>query len=154
MQTKLRHVFAVAILLTAGSTSFADTKSHRKAAEDLLNVLGVENQLQSAIDQTLDMQIKANPQIAPFKGAMKKFFLKYMSWSSLKDDIVTRSTSTRCYEQELNEIKAFYLTPTGKKMSQKMPELMGKGMQLGVKRVQEHQDELRQMIQEEAAKEK
>jgi uncharacterized protein len=153
MQAKLSYFFAVAILLTAGSTSFADTKSHRKAAEDMLDVIGVETQLQSAIDQTLDMQIKANPQIAPFKGAMKKFFLKYMSWSSLKDDIVSIYVETFT-EQELNEIKAFYLTPAGKKLASKMPELMGKGMELGVKRVQEHQDELRQMIQEEAAKEK
>jgi uncharacterized protein len=153
MQTKLRHVFVVAILLTAGSTSFADTKSHRKAAEDLLTVMGVETQLLSAIDQTLDLQIKANPQLEPFKGVMKKFFLKYMSWNGLKEDIVVIYADTFS-EQELNEIKAFYLTPTGKKMAAKMPELMGKGMQLGVKRVQDHQDELRQMLQEEAAKQK
>ena len=154
MLTKSRYFFfAVAILLIAGSTPLADTKSHRKAAEDLLTVMGVETQLQSAIDQTLDMQIKANPQIEPFKDVMKKFFLKYMSWSSLKEDIVTIYVDTFT-EKELGEIKAFYLTPTGKKMAQKMPELMGKGMQLGVKRVQDHQDELRQMIQEEAAKPK
>jgi len=139
---------AVAVLIFT-PTSGADEKSHRQAAEDLLNYVNTEKQLQTAIDQTVDMQVKANPQIAPKAGVMKKFFVKYMSWDSLKDDIVKIYTDAFT-EDELKQVTAFYKTPVGKKMIEKMPELMGKGMQLGLRRVQENQGELIRMLQEDS----
>ncbi len=145
--------FAAAILFTTCSTAFADQESHRKAADNLLEVMGVENQLQTAIDQSLDLQAKSNPQIAPFKDTMKRFLTKHMSYSSLKEDFITIYVDAFT-EEELDEITAFYRTPTGRKMARKMPELTVKGMQLGAKRVQDNQAELRQMIQDEASKPK
>ena len=153
MKTTIRLALAVAILSGVASTSSADTKSHRKAAEELLQVMGVETQLDKSIDQALEIQIKSNPQISPFKDVMKKFFSKHMSYAGLKEDFITIYTDTFT-EKELKDIKAFYLTPTGKKMAEKMPELTSKGMLLGAKRVEENQAELREMIQEEASRPK
>ena len=153
MKTKIRLLFAVAIASAVASAAFADTKSHRKAAEDLLTVMGVEAQVDKSIDQALDVQIKMNPQIGPFKDVMKKFFTKHMSYASLKEDFVTIYVDAFT-EKELKDITAFYKTPVGKKMAEKMPEVSAKGMQLGAKRVQDNQAELRQMIQEEASKPK
>ncbi len=152
MKKASRILVASAILIASWSTtSFADKKSHRKAAEDLLQVVGVEKQLQTAIDQMLDVQVKANPAIAPYKETMRSFLMKHMSWSGLKEDLITIYVDAFT-EKELKEIKSFYLTPTGKKMARMMPELMSKGMQLGVKRVQDNQSELRQMIQDAGSK--
>ncbi len=153
MTTKLPRFLAAAILFTACSTASADQESHRKAAENLLKVMGVEGQLQTTIDQMLELQVKSNPQIAPFKDAMKRFFTKHMSYSGLKEDFITIYVDTFT-EEELDQITAFYQTPTGRKMAEKMPELSSKGMQLGAKRVQDNQAELRQMIQDEATKPK
>jgi hypothetical protein len=153
MRTKARLLIAASMICLAGSATvaFADEKSHRKAAEDLLMVMGVDTQMQASIDQTLDLQAKANPQLTRFRPAMKKFFAKYMSWDVLKDDFIKIYTDA-FEEDELKEIKAFYETPIGKKMVKKMPELMSKGMQLGASRVQQNMPELQQMIQEEAQK--
>ncbi len=153
MRTKLSHLLAAAIIFAACSTASADQQSHRKAADNLLKVMGVENQLQTSIDQMLELQVKSNPQIAPFKDAMKKFFAKHMSYSGLKEDFITIYVDAFT-EEELDDITAFYRTPTGRKMAEKMPELSSKGMQLGAKRVQDNQAELRQMIQDEATKPK
>ncbi len=121
MKTNMRLLIAwAAILITAGSAALAaDQKSHRKAAEDLLKIMDIENQLESSIDQTLDIQIKANPQIAPLKETMKKFLSKHMSWEGLKDDLITIYADAFT-EPELNQIRAFYQTPAGKKMVEKM----------------------------------
>ncbi len=153
MKTKLRLLFAIAIASAIASVAIADTKSHRKAAEDLLTTMGVENQMARSIDQSLEAQIKMTPVMAQFKEPMKKFFSKYMSYASLKDDLITTYVDAFT-EKELKEITAFYKTPVGKKMVEKMPELMSKGMEIGMKRVQDNQAELQKMIQEEVAKPK
>jgi hypothetical protein len=153
VKTKIRLLFAVAIASAVASNALADTKSHRKAAEDLLSTMGVEAQIEKSIDQTLELQIKQNAQIAPFKEVMKKFLSKHMSYPSLKEDFITIYVEAFT-EQELKDIQAFYKTPLGKKVAEKMPEVSGKGMQLGAKRVSDNQAELLQMIQAEIAKPK
>ncbi len=153
MKTWFSLGVAVVTLLATASSGTADETSHRKAAEELLKVMKVDQQLEASIDQSLDVQIKANPALEPFKAVMKKFLSKHMGWESLKDEIISIYADA-FEEDELKKIREFYETPTGKKMIEKTPTLLAKGMQLGLKRVQEHQDELRQMIQNEASKQK
>ena len=154
MRLKAQPFLVVAAIgFISCSAALADEKSHRKAAEDLLKIMGIEDQLTRSIDQSIDIQIKANPQIEPFREVMKKFFTKHLSWAGLKEDLIGIYTDAFT-EEELKQIKAFYETPAGKRMAEKMPELTSKGMQLGVARVQANQAELQQMIQEEAKKPK
>jgi hypothetical protein len=81
---------------------------------------------------------------------MKKFLAKYMSYDSLKKDIVDLY-STSFSVQELKDISTFYSTDTGKKTLEKLPELARMSNQLGNNRVQENINELHQML-EKAAK--
>jgi uncharacterized protein len=130
----------------------ADEKSHRAAAEEMLQAANTEQTMQAAIDQVLDVQIKANPELAPVKGVMKKFFAKHLSYAALKDDLI-KIHMEQFTETELKEIAAFYRTPAGKKAVEKLPILMQKGSELGMRRVQENAAELKQMI-EDAQKKK
>ncbi|MFO0891794.1 MAG: DUF2059 domain-containing protein [Isosphaeraceae bacterium] len=150
MNSRLRLVLVLAITAVGlvPSSSRADEKSHRKAAEDLLLAANIESQLRSSIDQSIALQIKVNPQLAPMKDTFLRFFAKYMSWEALKEDVIAMYAEAFT-EAELREITAFYRTPTGRKMIEKMPVLMAKGMQLGVSRVQANQAELRRMVEEE-----
>jgi len=150
MRFKTSLLMAVATVVLLASPGFADDKSHRKAAEDLLNLMNVEKQMQSAIDQSLDIQMKANPQVEPFRDVLKSFFSKHMTWDAVKDDMITIYTDA-FEEAELQELITFYKTPLGKKMIEKMPELAAKGMQVGAKRVQDNQQELIQMLQDAAS---
>jgi uncharacterized protein len=153
VKTKIRLLFAVAIAAAIASTAFADTKSHRKAAEEVLETLGVQAQVDKSIDQSLEAQAKAEPAMVPFKDVVKKFMTKHMSYASLKEDFITAYVDAFT-EEELKEIAAFYKTPIGKKMAGKMPEVSYKLSQLGSKRLQENQEELMKMIQAEAGKPK
>ena len=129
----------------------ADNASHRAAAEALLTLMDMDNLLNQSIDQMLDMQVKQNPAIGAYKPQMKTFLSKYMSWASMKDDMI-KIYMDEFTEQELKELLAFYQTPLGKKTVQKMPKLMAKGAELGQQRVQQHLPELQQAIQSEATK--
>jgi len=104
-----------------------------------------EKTMQSAIDLTLDMQIKGNPALASYKDVMKKFFTKHMSYASLKNDLID-IYAKEFTEPELKELVVFYRTPIGKKLVQKTPTLTKKAMELGQRRVQDNLEELKAMI--------
>jgi len=141
----LLSLFIAAITCTLPVSSRADEASHRKAAESLLGLMDMEKLLGDSIDQMLQIQVQQNPTLAQYQPQMKAFLAKYMSWASLKDEMIT-IYATEFSEAELKEVTAFYQTPVGKKMVQKMPALMAKGAQLGQKRVQDHLPELQAAI--------
>ncbi len=111
--------------------------------------MGMKEALEHSIEQTLDIQLQQNPTLVPFKEVMMKFFRKYMSYETLKPDMV-KIYADAFTANELKELNAFYSTPTGRKTIQKMPELMAKGSQIGAKRVQDNIQELQKMIKDEA----
>ena len=93
----------------------------------------------------LNVQIKQRPEAAAIEPEMRAFFSKYMSWNSLKSDMVD-IYSRNFTEPELRDITKFYQTPTGRKMSSTLPQLMQSSMEIGQKRVQEHLPELQEAI--------
>lgn len=142
-----RLIFSITLLVCC-TQSFADDTS-KKEAEILLNTLGLDKALEQATAQMLDVQLKQNPTLVPYKQVMLRFFNKYMSYDSLKPEMV-EIYSEAFTASELKEIVAFYKTPTGKKSIQKMPELMAKGGELGAQRVQDNIQELQEMIRIES----
>ena len=130
-----------AIALFQSATTRADEASHRKAADSLFVLMGMETLISQSVDQMLAIQMQQNPALAPYQAQMKAFLSKYMSWASLKDDMA-KIYMAEFSESELNELNKFYQTPLGKKTVQKMPALMAKGAEIGQKRVQEHLPEL------------
>jgi hypothetical protein len=120
----------------------------RTQAAALLDELDMQATLDQTIVVTLDAQIKAQPQLAPYRQTMLDFFRKYMSYESLKPDMI-KIYEEAFTEQELSELRAFYSTPVGRKSLAVVPSLMGKGAEMGQKRVEEHLPELAKMIQEQ-----
>lgn len=150
---KFFFTLLLALALLQPISARADEASHRKAAEALLGMMGMETLLGQSVDQMLAIQVQQNPALAPFQGQMKTFLGKYMSWASLKDDMTTVYMG-EFSEAELNDLIKFYQTPLGKKTVQRMPALMAKGAEMGQKRVQEHLPELQAAIQAEAGAKK
>jgi hypothetical protein len=145
-------VAALALLLTVAAPVFAETKDHRAAAEELLELLNTGKLMQDNLDAILAAQLKATPQLEPVQEELKTFLTRYISYPALKEGLVAIYTS-EFTEAELREMTAFYRTPTGRKMVAKLPRLMQKSSELGLKRVQDNQGELKQRI-EEALKKK
>ena len=139
-----------AVTLLNSASLRADEASHRQATETLLGTMQMESLLNQSVDQMLQMQVQQNPAIAPYQQEMKAFFGKYMSWATLKDDMV-KIYMAEFNEPEVKELTAFYQTPLGKKTIQRMPALMAKGAEMGQRRVQEHLPELQATIAAKAA---
>ncbi len=143
---KLLLPILIALSLLQPNALRADEASHKKAAESLLALMGLEKLLSQSVDQMLAMQVQQNPSLAPYQAQMKTFLNKYMSWPSLKEDLA-KVYMAEFTESELNDLIKFYQTPLGKKTVEKMPSLMSKGAEMGQKRMQEHLPELQAAIQ-------
>jgi len=144
------YLIIMAVVLTH-AVAVGDEKSHRKAAETLLIVTNVDKSLPKIVEQVLASQLQQNPQLAPYREIMQRFLNKYMNWESLKEDVMTAYTQ-EFTEPELKQLTAFYKTPLGQKAVEKMPKLLFIGGQIGMRRVQANEAELRQMIEEERKK--
>jgi len=122
-----------------------DEHSHRKAAENLLLVMEVDKSLPKIAVQVVENQMQHNPQLAAQREVLQRFLTKYVNWESVKEDTI--SAYTREFtEPELKQLTEFYATPVGKKASEKMPKLVSIAGQIGLKKAQAHQAELRQML--------
>ena len=148
-----RMLVALLLLNVIPVVCYAEEKSasHQKAAEQMLTLMDMPTVLKQSVDQMVKIQVQQNPTIAPYEAVMKEFLAKYMSWDSLKADMV-KIYMDEFTEAELGELNKFYQTPVGKKTIQRMPTLMTKGATLGSQRVQEHMPELQAAIAAEAAK--
>jgi len=139
----------VLALLLISNQAFSDTASEVEA-ENLLNTMQMESLLQNSIAQTLEMQLRQNPSLAPFRDVMLEFLNKHMSYENLKPDFI-RIYSEAFTASELRDITAFYQTPTGAKTLRLMPTLMAQGGQIGAQKVNQNMPELQRMIKEKAA---
>ncbi|MBU0550863.1 DUF2059 domain-containing protein [Myxococcota bacterium] len=147
---KLATLLCASALLFSFNALAAPDAARLKAAEELLLVMDLEKTFSESIKQQVDLQVRQNPMIAPFREVMLEFFEKYMSWESLKGDMANIYAEAFTVE-EIKDLVKFYNTPTGKKASLKLPELASKGAELGMTRVQKHMPELQSMIQKKMA---
>ena len=131
--------------------ALGDEHSHRTAAENLLIVMEVDKSLPPLAEQVLENQLQQNPQLAPHREILQKFFNRYLNWASVREDTITAYTH-EFTEPELKQLTEFYATPVGKKASEKMPQLAFLAGQLGLKKAQTNQAELRQMLEDQKNK--
>ena len=145
---KFSKLLILGLILLLPTLAMADSASEKEAAK-LLDSMGMEQLLEKSMDQMLNVQLQQNPGLEPFKEIISTFLDKYMSYKSLKSDLL-QMYAEEFSASELKEINAFYATEVGKKTIQKMPVLMAKGGRLGSSRIQEHIDELQSAIAAES----
>ncbi len=130
---------------------YAGNNTGIATAQKLFKTMNLSATYQETIQKGVDFQIRTNPQLAPFKNVMLKFFQKYMGWNSIKDELA-KIYSQHFTVKEMNKLIQFYQTPVGQKSIKLMPYLYEQGSIIGQKKVQEHIMELQKMIAEEAKK--
>ena len=114
-------------------------------------VMEVDKSLPKIVDQVVATQLQQNPQLASQREVLQRFLTQYVNWESVKEDTITAYTQ-EFTEPELKKLMEFYKTPVGKKASEKMPQLAFLAGQLGLKKAQAHQAELRQMLEDQKNK--
>ncbi|MFI5157463.1 MAG: DUF2059 domain-containing protein [Sphingobacteriales bacterium] len=155
MKIKLFAILFIGFLCLFFSDSRAQTStvtytpSHLHAAERMIDASDVLSNLQKTFAIVIQNQAQRLPEDKrqAFTVVMNKFFTKYITPEEVKKDFATIYASEYT-EDELNSIADFLLTPPGKAMTNKQPELINKGMQWGQNIVLAHKDELETMMKD------
>ena len=101
--------------------------------------------IDATLQATLDGIVKNNQPLQQYRNEMLEFLHKYLSYEALKDELLGLYADAYT-QRELEDLLAFYTTPTGQKSIALMPELARKGVELGQRRVQAHLPELLETI--------
>jgi uncharacterized protein len=144
---------ALLILITSLTLVYgAADNGAAKSAEKLFNVMNMDSTFDKMMQQMADQRPEMS---AAEKDAVIKFFNKYMSYEILKPDLITMYAEVFS-EEELNDMIAFYKTPTGQKTISALPVLSQKSGQLAMERIMPHMDEMVKIISDakEANKDK
>jgi hypothetical protein len=135
----------VTILLTTFGPggSLADADSHRQAVEQLFELTRLQQKIDTSVTNVLALQLQQNPALGEHEALLRSFLEEQIGWSSMKNELVSMYMAAFT-EPELAEINAFYSTPAGQKLIQRLPELIQQRDQLAMQRMQENIDELQQ----------
>jgi hypothetical protein len=136
---------AAALVLAAGAARAQPSAGQRAAATELLMAMHVPEVLNASVQQMLDAQIRAAPELQGVQDVMRDFARRFVSWEALREQYVDIYASSFT-EDELREMTDFYRTDTGQKLARATPGLMAQGAELGQRAVQAHRAELEQMI--------
>ncbi|HEU0080071.1 MAG TPA: DUF2059 domain-containing protein [Longimicrobiaceae bacterium] len=123
----------------------APSASHVQAAERLLEVSDAENALRKGMQRTMEMQAEQNPLLASMRDIMEEFYATHLGWDRMKPEMVRLYTGTFT-EPELRELTAFYQTEIGRKMVERLPEIMARSAEMSQRILQEHMPELTQKV--------
>lgn len=131
-------IVIVGVLVLAGTTTFADEASQRKAALKLLEVTNSQkilDQMMASMEQMMTSQFKAMnlpPEGREAAEEARKESLAMLrdilSWEQMRD-LYVDIYSEVFTEGELNQLVEFYQSPLGARLLEKMPEVMQKSMQ-------------------------
>jgi len=129
-----------------------EDKGTLEAAKKLLAEMGLKRVYENAVENSTKRLLKANPAFAKIKDKIKAFYEKNIGWDVMKEDLA-KLYAKYFTKKELEDITAFYKTPTGKKVLSKMGQLTYEGQMLTRKRLEPHLNELKKMLDEAIAKE-
>jgi hypothetical protein len=145
----LKKITLLLICLVCGSALFAQKNAQSTKAEKLLSLVSSPESQSQLIESTLEQQINANPQIAPFRDIMSTFLNKYLGYEAIKEDII-KLYMANFTEKELDELIKFYDSPIGRKSADLMPRLFQEGANIGQQKVTDNLGELQAEIEKAA----
>jgi hypothetical protein len=148
MKRTLQSITGLALCLAVllpSQTAGAGDESAREQVETLFRLTQMEEKVQASVDSVVQMELRRNPHLQGQRETLESFLQKYIGWQALKEDIAGMYLRTFS-AQELKEMNAFYITPTGQKVINVVPQLVQQRNELAMQRLQGHIDELKQLI--------
>jgi hypothetical protein len=116
-----------------------------EAAKKLLEEMGLKKIYENAVKTSTKRLVDANPAFKKIEDKIKAFYEKNIGWNGIKEDLA-KLYAKYFTKKELEDITAFYKTPTGKKVLSKMGRLTYEGQMLTRKRLEPHLGELKKML--------
>lgn len=147
----MRDSFIAILFLFWSDLSHAETEdSHRSAAAKYLRLAAVDKVMVSMAPMMTEAMLKGNPLLEPYSGVLRDWAVKTMTWENFEERLVNAYVEAFS-EKELQEMIAFYQTPTGQKAIRLQPEMMQRGGEIGNEVAMEHQNELKKMVEKRKA---
>jgi uncharacterized protein len=140
-------IFSVVVIALASGTAAAQEQpsaSHVQAAEELLAVQKVEEQMTRQFSQMTN-QLGAMGGDSRMAKVMEDFFTEFMPWSKLQPEYV-RIYTTQFSEAELRELIAFFQTPAGQRFVEATPAVTADMMETTQRLMAPHMGELQQRM--------
>ncbi len=116
-----------------------------QAVYQLFDVMNLKQEREDTVKNMLDIQIRSMPMLGQFRQEMLDFMNKYISYDAMKKDLADIYLKYFTVN-DLKGLVAFYQTPIGKKYLSVSTQLNNDIMNLGARIMQEHREELQQMI--------
>ncbi len=152
-------VIALTLIGTLGVSAQPD--AYRASVEKLLLLTGQHEivdqmfqqvqQIQAQQLQAMDIPPEKMKQAEKYIAKIMDVVREEMSWERMKEDFISLYMSVYT-EQEIRELIAFYESPIGRKVTEKMPVLMQQSIQISQKYVYRMMPRI-QAISEEMARE-
>ena len=138
----------LALTLTAFFTygMAGDTDSHRQAVERLFELTRMQEKIETSVNNVVAMQLNQDPAMREHEALLRDYMERQIGWPGLKGPL-TEMYMQAFTEVELDEINAFYSSPTGSKLIRLLPELIKQRDRLAMQRMQENIGELKQAIE-------
>lgn len=154
---KILSLTLISCVFVYASSCLASVESHRAAVEAMLHLTEIDklidpmmNQVQAMIQQQVDqmnLADDAKPVVKKYNDKIIALMKKELAWDKMKTDLIDIYINVYT-EEEINAIVAFYKTPVGRKMLEKMPELLQQTMAVTQSQVQRIIPDLQAISQE------
>jgi len=148
---RIPGILLLVVTVTWPLCSSAEADSHRQAVVKLLELTHMQQKIEISVNNVLTLQLRQSPELREHEDLLTEFLEKNIGWTGMKDSLITMYMAAFT-EKELNEINAFYSTPSGQKLIQRLPELIQQRDRLAMQRMQENIGELQQAIADKTGK--
>jgi len=136
-------LFAAGLMLPGLTT--ADDKGQLEQVEILFKLTRMEQKIDESVASVAQLQLRQNPELESKRDRLIAFLEKHIGWNAMKGDITNMYLQTFT-EQELKDMNDFYITPTGQKVINTVPQLVQERNQLAMQRLQQNVGELQQIM--------
>lgn len=150
-------VVSTVILLAVTGAARADEASKRAKIEELFQLTDVERVIGQVLGQVRSMQAAQTERMAmsaegrsrarEIQDRIQAVVARSLSWDKIKPQYVALYAETFT-EEEIDGMLAFYRSPAGRAMLEKMPVLMQKSGALTLQMMKEIQPEITKIIEE------
>jgi len=143
-QGHLTCLLLTASLVMPGLTT-ADDKSHLDQVEILFKLTRMEQKIDESVESVAQLQLLQNPELVEKRDRLMAFLQRHIGWDAVRGDLTNMYMQTFT-EEELKVINDFYITPTGQKVIEVVPQLVQERNRLAMQRLQQNVGELQEIM--------
>jgi hypothetical protein len=154
-------VLAAGMLLACSAPAFADDASKNAKIEEMMRVTHADRMIGQMLDQMksmmpaqlakMDLPADARRRSDELGQKMMALIADRLSWEKVKPSYI-RIYADTFTEGDIDGILAFYKSPAGQAMLDKMPQLMQASMALSQQLMSDTMPEIQRMVQESIQK--